>query len=73
MRVSFLIWKETSTARRNQIQQKLMEALQAFKLSSRNNSLNLTKPLSPGFYPLEGDGLELCEALEASCNAGILD
>jgi hypothetical protein len=42
-----------------------MEALQALKLSSRNNSLNLTEHLSAGFYPLDGDDLEVCEALEA--------
>ena len=42
-----------------------MEALQALKLSSRSNLLNLTEHLSTGFYPLEGDDLEVCEALEA--------
>ena len=56
--------KETYAARRNRIQPKLMEALQALKLSSRNRSLNLTEHLSSGFYPLE-DELEVCEALEA--------
>jgi len=55
--------KETCTARRNRIQPKLMEALQALKLSSRNNSLNLTEHLSADFYPLEDD-LEVSEALE---------
>ena len=59
--------KETYTARRNRIQPKLMEALQALKFSSRSNSLNLTKHLSDGFCPPEGEGddLELCEAFEA--------
>jgi hypothetical protein len=56
--------KETCTARRNRIQPKLMEALQALKFSSRNGSLNLTEHLSPGFYPIEGDDLEVCEVLE---------
>ena len=53
--------KETCTARRNRIHPKLMEVLQALKLSSRNRSLNLTEHLSAGFYPLEGDELEVCE------------
>lgn len=59
--------KETYTARRNRIQPKLMEALQALKLSSRNRTLNLTEHLSDGFYPLEDTDLEVCEALEAAC------
>ena len=58
--------KETCTARRNRIQPKLMEALQALKLSARNGSLNLTEHLSAGFYPLESDDLQICEALEAA-------
>jgi len=41
--------KETNTARRNRIQPKLMEALQALKLSSRNGSLDLSEHLSAGF------------------------
>ena len=59
--------KETCTARRNRLQPHLMEALQALKLSSRNNSLNLTEQLSDEFYPLE-DVLELHEALETVCD-----
>ena len=61
--------KETYTARWNGIQPKLMEALQASKLSSRSRLLNLTEHLSTGFYPLGDDAidddLEVCEALEA--------
>ena len=59
--------KETCTARRNRIQPKLMEALQALKLSSRNNTLNLTEQLLDGFYPLEDTISEVCEALEEAC------
>jgi len=62
--------KETYTTRRNRIQPKLMEALQALKLSSRNSSLNLTEHLSAGFYPLGDDDLEVCEALEAVFDMG---
>jgi hypothetical protein len=51
--------KETCTARRNRIQPKLMEALQALKLSSRNGSLNLTEHLSAGYY---SDDVDVCEA-----------
>jgi len=61
--------KETCTARRNRLQPKLMEALQALKLSSRNSSLNLTEQLSGGFDPLEDNISEVCEALEAACDA----
>ena len=60
--------KETCTARRNRIQPKLMEALQALKLSAHNNTLNLTEQLLDGFYPLEDNILEVCEALEAVCD-----
>ena len=56
--------KETYTARRNRIQPKLMEALQALKFSSHKNSLNMTEHLSAGFYPLDGDNPEVCRALE---------
>lgn len=56
--------KETCTTRRNRLQPRLMEALQALKLSSRNHSLNLTEHLSPSLCSLE-DELEVCEALEA--------
>ena len=56
--------KETCTARRNRIQPKLMEALQALKFSSRNGSLDLTGHLSAGSNPVEGNDLEVCEALE---------
>jgi hypothetical protein len=56
--------EETYTARRNRIQPKLMEALQALKFSARNNSLNFTEHLSAGFYPPEGDDLEVCDASE---------
>jgi hypothetical protein len=45
------------------MQPKLMEALQALKLSSRNGSLNLTEHLSANFHPLEDD-LDPCDALE---------
>lgn len=61
----FLSGKETYTARRNRIQPKLMEALQALKLSSRNGSLNLTEHLLDRFCPLEDNLLEVCEVLEA--------
>jgi hypothetical protein len=61
--------KETCTARRNRIQPKLMEALQALKLSSRNSSLDLTEQLSDGFYPLEDHVLEVYDALEAVCSS----
>lgn len=44
-----------------------MEALQALKLSARNNTLNLTEQLLDGFYPLEDNISEVCEALEAVC------
>jgi len=56
--------KETHTARRNRIQPKLMEALQALEFSSHNNSLNLTEHLVTGFHPLDNDDLEICEALK---------
>lgn len=62
--------KETCTARRNRIQPKLMEALQALKLSSHNSALNLTEQLSDGFHPLEDDVLEVCEVLETVCDVG---
>lgn len=62
--------KETCTARRNRIQPKLMEALQALKLSSRDSILNLTEQLPDGFHPLEDNVLEVCEILEAVCNVG---
>lgn len=60
--------KETCTARRNRIQPKLMEALQALKLSSRTSSLNLTEHLSDGYCPQEENVLEPCEVLEAVCD-----
>ena len=60
----FSLGKETSTPRRNRLQPRLMEALQALKLSSRSGSLDMTKHLASGFSPLE-DELEVCEALEA--------
>ena len=60
--------KETYTARRNRIQPNLMEALQAFKLSSRNGSLNLTEHLSDGFYPPADNLLEICEIPEVARN-----
>lgn len=59
--------KETCTARWNRIQPKLMEALQALKLSSRNCSLDLTEHLSSKFQPPE-DELEVCDTLEAVYN-----
>ena len=59
--------KETHTPRRNRIQPKLMEALQALKFSSHNNPLNLTDHLSTGFYPIDGEDLEVCEVLEVVC------
>ena len=61
----FLSGKETYTARQNRIQLKLMEALQALKLSSHNHSLNLTEHLSAEFDFLEASDMEVCEALEA--------
>jgi hypothetical protein len=62
--------KETCTARRNRIQPELMEALQSLKLSSHNQMLNLTEQLSDGFFPLEDNVSEVCEALETVCNVG---
>ena len=61
----FLSGKETYTACRNRIQPKLMEALQALKLLSRNGSLNFTEHLLDRFCPLEDNFLEVCEVLEA--------
>ena len=66
----FLSGKETGTARRNQIQPKLMEALQALKLFSQNSALNLTELLPDGFHPLEDNVLKVCEILEVICNVG---
>ena len=60
--------KETCTARRNRIRPKLMEALQALKLSSRTGSLNLTAHLLDGFCPQEDNVLEACEVIEAVCD-----
>ena len=61
----FLSGKETYTARCNRIQPKLMEALQALKLLSRNGLLNLTKHLLDRFCLLDDNLLEVCEVLEA--------
>ena len=57
-----------NTPHRNRIQPRLMEALQALKLSSHNNPLNLTEHLSTGFYPIDGDDLEVCNVLETVCS-----
>jgi hypothetical protein len=64
----FLSGKETCTARR--IQPKLMEARQALKFTYRSGLLNLTKHLSDGFYPPEGNVLEEREPLEGIRDAG---
>ena len=60
--------KETCTPHRNRIDPKLMEVLQALKLSSHNCSLNLTEHLSARFYSLEGDDLEISEVFKEVYN-----
>ena len=59
--------EETSTPHRNRLQPRLMEALQALKLSSRSGALDMTEHFASGFSPLE-DELDGCEALEAVYN-----
>ena len=49
---------------------RLMEALEALKLSSHNRSLNLTEHLTSGFYPLGEGKLGVHEALEAVYDVG---
>ena len=66
IQASIIVGKETYTARRNRIQPKLVEALQALKYTYRSGLLNPTERLSDGFHPLENNMPEECGPLKGT-------